>query len=56
MISLISGIEKNDTNEHIYKIEMDSHTQKTDLWLPEEEGAGGGKTLKFGVTDTHDYL
>ena len=40
------GIEKNDTNEHIYKVEMDSHTQKTNLWLPEEEGAGGGKNQK----------
>ena len=26
IISLMGGIEKNDTNEHIYKVEMDSHT------------------------------
>ena len=25
---------KNDTNELIYKTEIDSEAQKTDLWLP----------------------
>ena len=25
---------KNDTNELIYKTEIDSQTQKTNLWLP----------------------
>ena len=35
-------LKKNDTNEHIYKIETDSQTQKTNLWLPKEEGGGGG--------------
>ena len=32
---------KYDTNEHIYKTETDSHTQRTDLWLPRRrEGLG----------------
>ena len=32
MISLICRILKNDTNELIYKIEIDSQTQKINLW------------------------
>ena len=36
---------KYDTNESIYKIETDSQTQRTDLWLPmwggeERDGLG----------------
>ena len=34
MISPIYGIFKNDTNELIYKTEIGSQTQKTNLWLP----------------------
>ena len=29
---------KYGTNEHIYKTETDSQTQKTDLWFPRERG------------------
>ena len=29
---------KNDTNELIYKTEIDSQTQKTNLWLPKGKG------------------
>ena len=32
MISLICRILKNDTNELIYKIEIESQTQKINLW------------------------
>ena len=32
---------KNDTNELIYKTEIDSQTQKTNLQLPKGQGAGG---------------
>ena len=42
MISLICEILKNDTNELIYKIEIDSQTQKTNLWLPKGKGEGEG--------------
>ena len=49
MISLICGILKNDTNELIYKTEIDSQTQKTNLWLP--KGKGGGWRDKLGVWD-----
>ena len=34
MISLICGIFKNGTNELIYKTEIKSQMQKTNLWLP----------------------
>ena len=46
MISLTCG-SKNDANELIYKIEIDSQTQKTNLWLP--KGKGGRD--KVGVWD-----
>ena len=29
---------KYDTNEIIYETEMDSHTQRTDVWLPRGKG------------------
>ena len=38
MISLEGRILKNDTNELIYKAEIDSQTQKTNLWLPKGKG------------------
>ena len=46
MISLICGIQKNDTNELIYKTEIDPQTQKTNLWLPKGKG---GKRDKLGA-------
>ena len=42
IISLICGIQKNDTNELNYKLETDSQTLKTNLWLPKEKGRGEG--------------
>ena len=33
---------KNNTNESIYKIETDSQTLKTNLWLPKGKGGGEG--------------
>ena len=38
--TLICGIKNNDTNEFIYKIETDSQTLKTNLWIL--KGKGGG--------------
>ena len=32
---------KYDTNELIYERETDSHTQRTNLWLPRGRGSGG---------------
>ena len=40
MISLISGIEKYDTNKLIDKTETDSQTE-INLWLPKGEGEEG---------------
>ena len=31
----------NDTNELIYKTEIDPQTQKTNLWLPKGKGEEG---------------
>ena len=48
MILLICGILKEKgTNELIYKTEVESWMQKTNLWLP--GGAGGGINWKIGI-------
>ena len=39
---------KNDTNELIYKTEIDSQTQKTTLWLRKGKGGEGGINQEFG--------
>ena len=41
MILLTCGILKTDTNELIYKTEIDSQTQKTNLGLPKGKGERG---------------
>ena len=46
MISLIYG-SKNDANELVYKIEIDSQTQKTNLLLPKGKGEAG--INEFGI-------
>ena len=43
MISLICGIQKDDTNELIYKTETDSQTSKTNLWLTKCKSGGRDK-------------
>ena len=43
MTSLICGILKNGTNELIYKTEIESQMQKTNLWLPRGESRDGGE-------------
>ena len=39
---------KNNTNELIYKTEIDSQTQKTNLQLPKGKG-GGGINEEYGI-------
>ena len=58
MISLVCGIlkKKKDTNELIYKIETDSQTLKTNLWLPKGKSGGEGKIRSLGLTDMHYYI
>ena len=41
---------KYDTNEHIYEIETDSQTQKTDLWLPRGKWGWGSMGSEFGTS------
>ena len=40
--SMWNLILKNDTNEFIHKTETDLQTWKTNLWLPQGKGRGGG--------------
>ena len=47
MISLICEIQKNDTNELIYKAEIDSQIQKTNSQLP--KGREVGMNQEFGI-------
>ena len=42
IMSLIYGIFKNNTNHFIYKTEIDSQTQKTNLQLPKGNMIGEG--------------
>ena len=48
--------KKKDTNELIYKIETDSQTLKTNLWLPKGKSGGEGKIRSLGLTDMHYYI
>ena len=56
IISLIvESKKKNDTNELIYRIETDTQTLKTNLWLPKWKG---GRRNKLGAginTHTHTH-
>ena len=38
--------KKNGANELIYKTEIESQMQKTNVWLP---GAGGGKGINWEI-------
>ena len=40
-ITCMWNLKQNDTNELIYKTEIDSQTQKTNLWLPKGKGEEG---------------
>ena len=42
------NLKKHDINEFIYKTEIDSQTQKTNLWLPKVMGVGG-INQEFGI-------
>ena len=38
------------TNEHIYKTETNSWTQRTDLWFPKRVGCRGEKEWEFEIS------
>ena len=56
MISLICRIQKNDTNELIYKTKTDSQTLKTNLWLPKGKGREEGRVRSLELTHVHYYI
>ena len=41
---------KNETNELMYKTEIDPQTQKTNLWLSKGKGGGEGINQEFGIS------
>ena len=41
---------KNNTHESIYKTEIDSQTQKTNLWLSKGKASGGGINQEYGIS------
>ena len=49
MILLMCGTLENDISKLIYKTEIDSQTQKTNLWLPMGKCGGGGITKEIGI-------
>ena len=51
-IAYMWNLQKNDTNELIYKTEIDPQTQKTNLELAKGKWGGGDK---LGLTYTHYY-
>ena len=53
IISLICGIQKNDTNELIHKAETEIQRQRINVWMPSRKG--GGVNWETG-TDIHTLL
>ena len=51
-IAYKQNLKENDTNELIYKTEIDPQPQKTNLWLPKGKG-GEGLIRSLGLTYTH---
>ena len=49
------GNLKYDTNELIYKTEIDSQVYRTNLWLPKGKVGWEGINYKFGLRCTHYY-
>ena len=41
ILTYICGIQKNGTDEPICKAEIETQTQRTNIWTPREEGEGG---------------
>ena len=47
---------KYNTNKLIYKIEIDSQTQRIDLWLPKGREQGEGQIGSWGSADANYYI
>ena len=53
IISLICGIEKNNTDELISKAETESQMYRTNLWLPSGGMGEMGRIGRLGLTYIH---
>ena len=51
-IAYMQNLKKNGTNELIYKTEIESQMQKTNLWLPSRKRSEGERS-KLGDCDGH---
>ena len=49
MWNLKTKQNKKDTNERIYKTEINLQTKKANLWLLKEKGAGWGMNQEFEI-------
>ena len=47
---------KYNTNEPIYKTQMDSKVKRTDLWLPRVREGGEGDGMDLGLADANYYI
>ena len=55
MLTLKRGNLKYGTNEPIYKIEMDSQTWRTDLWVPKGRMLGERWSGRWKFADVSYY-
>ena len=56
VISLICGILKKDTDELIFKTEIDSQAQKINLWLPKGQVGEGKDRQGFEMAYAHSGI
>ena len=48
-------MESKIQHELIYETEIDSHTERTDLWLPRRRGIEEGWIESVGLADANYY-
>ena len=52
ILTHICGIQKNGTDEPVYKTEIETEMQRTNVWTPKgESGVGGGWWDELGGWD-----
>ena len=56
VISLICGIQKNGTDECIFRAERKSQIQRTNVWTRRETGGWGGMNWAVGIDTAMDTV